>query len=56
MGGELEKVVCQWLYEGLEDRWDTECGNAHVFITDGPKENRYKFCPYCGKELCELPR
>lgn len=33
------------------DVWDTGCGNAFEFNADGPKENGFKFCPYCGGEL-----
>ena len=33
------------------DAWDTECGNAHVFFDEGPTENGYKYCPYCGREV-----
>jgi len=51
----MNHSVCQWAYEGLDDYWATECGNAHTFITDGPTENKYKFCPYCSKELCVVP-
>jgi hypothetical protein len=31
--------------------WNTSCGEAWTFITDGPKENGMKFCPYCGGTL-----
>jgi rRNA maturation endonuclease Nob1 len=31
--------------------WKTECNNTHQFIVDGPVENKYKFCPYCGKQI-----
>lgn len=43
---------CKWEYQGEWDHyWQTSCGGAHVFEEDGPKENDYKFCPYCGGEL-----
>ena len=44
--------VCEWHLNDL-GYYDTACGNAHEFITDGPGENDYRFCPYCGKTLIE---
>lgn len=41
---------CRWT-EDDEGIWYTECGNAHEFMTDSPTENKYKFCPYCGREI-----
>ena len=39
---------CQW----QEDvAFDTLCGMKHQFMADGPVENGYKYCPYCGKEI-----
>lgn len=41
---------CRWQHD--EDcYWSTSCGEAHVFETDGPEENKHKFCPYCGGKL-----
>ena len=31
--------------------WGTSCGGFNAFIHDGPVENNYKFCPYCGGRL-----
>lgn len=42
---------CHWTFEG--EYWKTNCGNAQVFEVDGPDENGYKFCPYCGKPIKE---
>jgi hypothetical protein len=43
---------CVWVHtDDDEDAWDTCCGNKHCFIVDGPKENDYGFCPYCGRVL-----
>lgn len=39
---------CRWTYDDIDDAWDTACENKHCFITDGPRENGYTFCPYCG--------
>ncbi len=44
-----KKPECDWRDDG--EKWDTGCGQAHQFFTDGPVENHYRFCPYCGKSL-----
>ena len=46
-------VRCTWTYRELYgwDYWDTACGNAFQFTADGPTENEFKFCPYCGGAL-----
>ena len=46
-------AICEWqepdvMSEGI---WETDCGNAHEFFVDGPVENGYKFCPYCGRRI-----
>lgn len=49
---------CRWTYHETwyADYWQTECGNEHQFINDGPIENGYKYCPYCGKTVIEEDR
>ena len=43
---------CIWTRDEDEDNaWDTLCGDKHIFIVDGPLENKYKYCPYCGRDL-----
>ncbi len=44
-------LACKWTYDEGHDKWDTGCGEAHCFMADGPKENSYGYCPYCGREL-----
>lgn len=43
--------ICIWAYDENCDFWDTDCGRAHCFINEGPKENSYQFCPFCGSNL-----
>ena len=45
-------ATCEWHLEndGV-DVWETSCGKTFVFYEDGPKENGFKFCPYCGGQL-----
>ena len=46
------RTECKW--EQDEDgNWDTDCGNLHVLLDGGPKENRMLFCCYCGKPIVE---
>lgn len=44
---------CCWtqLPNPNEDYWETKCGNVHIFITGTPKENKYKYCPYCARPI-----
>lgn len=52
---DITELVCQWVQDDLDEgAWKTECGNYHLFTVGTPQDNDYKFCPYCGKELCEV--
>lgn len=46
----MTDTVCAWT-EDDDGVWQTGCGNAFFFDTDGPIENKQKFCGYCGGEL-----
>ena len=42
--------TCEWVVD--EDGiFDTGCGNKFEFIYDGPEENHFTYCPYCGGKL-----
>ena len=41
---------CTWTVDE-EGTWKTGCGNLFQFEADGPHENHFKFCPYCGKPI-----
>ena len=43
--------VCEWKYSDSEYYWESSCEHLHIFMSDGPKENEYDFCPYCGKKI-----
>jgi hypothetical protein len=47
------KKTCQWVLSDSGDFYDTECGGAQCFISDGVRENKYKFCPYCGGKIVD---
>ena len=44
------KILCIW-FEDDDGTWATSCGQKHEFMCDGPEENHYKYCPYCGKNI-----
>ena len=46
----MSKTNCEWI-DDEDGIWQTECGNAFCFEVDGPDENKFSFCPYCGKPL-----
>ena len=48
-----ETGTCVWTWDEHNDFWDTACGESFCFINDGPKENRTKYCQYCGKPIKE---
>lgn len=44
--------TCAWTTEDDDfGVWDTGCANAFEFSYDGPKENFFKWCPYCGGHI-----
>ena len=44
---------CIWKYDDIDNLWDTSCGEKQYFIEGDVAENKYKFCPYCGKKIKE---
>lgn len=40
---------CEWTYEESAYAYETSCG----FLEETIKENKYVFCPYCGKKIKE---
>ena len=49
--GGVADDVCEWKYNDTEYYWESSCDHLHIFMSDGPKENEYDFCPYCGKKI-----
>ena len=43
--------VCEWKYNDSEYYCESTCKHLHIFMSDGPEENEYRFCPYCGKKI-----
>ena len=50
MSGRRDK--CTWKEDDAND-WDTECGHTFMFNDGGPNDNRFAFCPYCGRQIAE---
>lgn len=42
---------CTWTEDFQTGAYETSCDQLFECITDGPKENGFKFCCYCGGEL-----
>jgi uncharacterized Zn-finger protein len=44
---------CEWEENSNQDFtvWVSSCGGYWQFDTDGPVENGFKVCPYCGRRL-----
>ena len=49
---------CRWFHgenANLDVYWMTDCGENHVFCNSlSPEENKYEYCPYCGRKLVEV--
>ena len=60
MAREIEDAIlaavaeCDWKEDG-DGTWWTACGEGFQFNGDGPAENGFKACPYCGHELSSHP-
>ena len=49
---EISDDVCEWrLCDEEANVYDTSCRNPHILIEGTPKENKYEYCPYCGKKI-----
>jgi len=46
------KKPCVWREE--EGYWVTSCCNEFVINEGTPKENKMKYCPFCGGALLEI--
>ena len=47
--------TCTWTQDGSLENYNTECGVAFYFTDEGPTEREFRFCPYCGKTLIDIP-
>lgn len=52
MAEEEKKETCIWEQHEDSDVQYCGCGkNLFEFFEGGPKENHFKFCPYCGRPI-----
>ncbi len=51
----MKRTICRWL-EDEDGTWWADCGEDRgMEFTNGiPSENKFVFCPYCGKPLVEV--
>ena len=50
----VEKV-CEWKLEDAEaNLYITKCDQREIGFEGTPKDNDYKFCPYCGRKIVEV--
>lgn len=44
--------ICVWFLSDLDEAiYQSGCGRDFQFTEDGPLENNFRFCPYCGVRL-----
>lgn len=53
-----QKETCRWKLttDWYDDEivYETSCNSYHWFDEGNTKFNRFKYCPYCGKEIDEI--
>jgi hypothetical protein len=47
-------IKCYWKIE--DDHWYnsyyiSSCGDKFIFNEEGPFENNFKYCPFCGRKI-----
>lgn len=46
---------CEWKLEDAEaNLYVTSCEQQQLIFEGTPKENEYKYCPYCGRKILEV--
>ena len=49
----IDKKICRW-QENSDGAWETSCENSFEFSVGTPKENKARFCIYCGKKIRQI--
>lgn len=47
----INENECTWKYNEDEYYYETSCERVLMFAADGPTENGYLYCPFCGKKI-----
>jgi len=50
----VDTEICPWSHD-IIGAFATACGNYFQFNEGGPVYNGFHYCPYCGKQLVEVP-
>jgi hypothetical protein len=48
-------TTCRWDEDDIAGVWRAACGRVFEFTAASPSDNGFRFCPYCGGVLVELP-
>ena len=44
--------LCEWSIEEEDcSTWQTACQKVFEFTDEGPKENGFEYCPFCGGDV-----
>jgi len=45
--------VCRWKWDDEKRMWFTDCGFGVMFFRrkEALEENKFRFCPHCGKRI-----
>lgn len=43
--------VCEWKYDEDLCFYETSCGNGQYFTDGKVEQNKYKYCPFCGRKI-----
>lgn len=46
----MYKLICKWKEDEM-GIWHTECLNDFEFTTGAPADNKFEYCPFCGKGI-----
>lgn len=50
----MSEKKCIWEWDEWADYYHTSCGSDFCFSDDeGLRDVKFKYCPYCGKEILE---
>jgi len=44
---------CTWVYDEPWNFWETACGEAFTISDGSLEENKFRYCPFCGKLIKE---
>ena len=47
------RKYCFWKIDAVDGGYKTWCNRKHEFTDGTPQDNRYKYCPFCGKQIVD---